>query len=100
LRNCTKIFKSIIGLGAEPKASVLSMWGTVKRAAEAAAVNHAERATVAMAVAFIDKLVGVVADLPKPDDADQQDLPEAAKPADAKPPGDPPGRDINEGNRG
>ena len=102
MRHFTRIFKNIMGLGAEPKSYIQSMWGTVRRAALQAKLADADAALLGTAIAFIDKIVGVVADLPKPDD-DQQELPEQkpeAKAGEQKPPSDPPGTDVTEGNRG
>lgn len=92
MRSFTRIFKSILELGAEPKAYVLGMWATVKAAADG---NPSKPPGLALATAFIDKLIGVVADLPKPDDKDEPEVKPGAGPA--TPAREP---DLLEGNRG
>lgn len=92
MRHFTRLFKAMLELGLEPKQHVLATWATVKTAA------LADRSpVVAQAVAVIDRIVGVVADLPKPED-EQPELP-TVKPGEA-PGAQPRETDLHEGNRG
>jgi len=66
MRQFTRLFKAMLELGLEPKQHVIAMWVTVKTGA------LADKApAVVQAVAFIDRIISVVADLPKPE-ADEQ----------------------------
>jgi len=82
MRRFTAIFKSIFRLGASPDAYVLDTWAVVKAAALA---QHAatKQPGLLNAVAFVDRLVTVVAGLkkPAPPADDEDDDEHEAKPA-------------------
>lgn len=97
MRKLTAWFKSILGLGFEPKPYITEHWAAIRNAAISGSPGNA---ALAQSLKLFDKLIALVTDLPMPTtseaDGVQTDLP---KPED-KPPGDPPGKDISEGNRG
>lgn len=79
MRNFTRIFKHLLGLGFEPESFIKSMWLTVRVAAEAGSHTPQTRD----AIAFIDRLVGTVAGLPKPKPGDEDEEAEP-KPAETE----------------
>ena len=79
VRHFTKIFKSLFRIGSEPEAYIADTWAVV-RAAAMAQLAATKQPGLLNAIAFIDKLVAIVAGLPKPDmsgdeDDKQADLP-------------------------
>lgn len=75
MRRFTAIFKAIFRVGSEPEAYIIDTWAVVKTAA---LTQHAatKQPGLLNAVAFVDKIVTVVAGLKKPappaDDEDDE----------------------------
>jgi hypothetical protein len=91
MRSFTRLFKALLRVGFEPGSFILDSWAVVRTAAQAQ-LDATRQPGLANSIAFLDKLVGVAANLPKPqprkpgdpdedeDDDDQQDLIPAVKP--------------------
>jgi hypothetical protein len=80
LRHFTRLFKNLLRVGFDHRSFILDSWAVV-RAAALAQLDMTKQPGLANSIAFIDKLVGVAADLPKPkprkpgepDDDDEED---------------------------
>jgi hypothetical protein len=81
VRHFTNIFKSIFRIGSKPEPFILDTWAVVKAAALA---EHARTKQPGLlnAVAFVEKLVGIVCGLPKPDMSEDDDDKQADLPVD------------------
>jgi hypothetical protein len=99
MRPFTRLFKALLRVGFEPSTFLLDSWAVVRAAAQAQ-LDATRQPGLANSIAFLDKLVGVAANLPKPkprkpgdpdededdDEDEQQDLIPAEKPGEAKAP--------------
>ena len=92
MRSFTRLFKNLLRVGFDHGSFILDSWAVV-RAAALAQLEQTKQPGLANSIAFVDKLVGIAANLPKPkprregehdedddDDDEQQDLIAAEKP--------------------
>jgi hypothetical protein len=96
VRHFTRLFKRLAAIGFEHSSFILDSWAVVRGAA-LAHLEQTKQPGLANSIAFIDKLVGVAANLPKPqprkegehdddEDDEQQDLIAAEEPGEVKVP--------------